>query len=146
MSKNRPKIFFIIFGLACVIFLKSASFAIGGSTPPPDISVAPVPPGGSGDLKCGGSGINTAIGCISFEDANSLTESLLRLGIGVGGGIAFILLVYAAFLIITSSGDPKKLSAGKELLVAALSGLLLLIFSAFLLRFVGQDLLKLPGF
>ena len=92
-----------------------------------------------------GEGVQTAIGCIPFGDSNLLTRFILGWGIGIAGGIAFILMVYAAFMIITSAGDPKKLSAGKELLVASLSGLLLLLFSVFILRFLGRDILGIPG-
>jgi hypothetical protein len=49
--------------------------------------------------------------------------------------------VYAGFIIMTSSGSPKKLAAGKELLTAAISGLLLLVLGAYLLRLVGVELL-----
>ena len=90
-------------------------------------------------------GITTAVGCVPFGNTNSLIGFFLGWGIGIAGGIAFLLMVYATFLIITSAGDPKKLNAGKELLVAALSGLFLLIFSVFLLRLIGKDILNIPG-
>jgi hypothetical protein len=48
-------------------------------------------------------------------------------------------------MISTSAGDPKKLQAGKELLTAAISGLLLLIFSVFILRIIGVEILNIPG-
>ncbi len=52
----------------------------------------------------------------------------------------------AGFQITTSSGDPKRLQAGKELLTSAIAGLLLLILSAFILRLIGVDILGLPEF
>ncbi len=93
-----------------------------------------------------GTGIDTAIGCIPFADNNAFVEFVLGWSIGIGGGISFILSVIAGFMITTSAGDPKKLVAGKELLMAALSGLMLLIFSVFILRFFGYEILGLPGF
>ncbi len=60
---------------------------------------------------------------------------------GIAGGAAFLLIVVAGFQIITSSGDPKRLQAGKELLTAAIAGLVLLIFSLFILRLIGVDVL-----
>jgi hypothetical protein len=90
--------------------------------------------------------IATAIGCIPVTTNPALARFLLSWGIGMGGGIAFILIVSAGFMMITAAGDPQKFKAGKELLVAAVSGLALLVFSVLLLRFIGHDVLVIPGF
>jgi len=88
----------------------------------------------------------TAIGCIPIRGGQEMTAFILGWAIGIAGGIAFILIIVAAFQIITSSGDPKKLQAGRELLTSAIAGLLLLIFSVFILRIIGVKLLGIPGF
>lgn len=98
-----------------------------------------------GGGNCGPSGLNTAIGCVPVNDSTSLLSFILRWGMGIGGGIAFVLIVVAGFQITTSSGDPKRLQAGRELLTAAIMGLVLLIFSAFILRLIGVDILQIPG-
>ncbi|MBU0569546.1 hypothetical protein KKB40_02070 [Patescibacteria group bacterium] len=90
-------------------------------------------------------GIDTAIGCISFANINPFTKFMLIWFIGLGGGIAFVLTVVAGAMITVSGGDPKRIAAGRELFVAALSGLLFLIFSVFMLRFIGLDILGIPG-
>ena len=100
------------------------------------------------NVICSGSGIDTAIGCIRILGSGgggdvALANFFIVWGMGIGGGIAFLLVIYAGFLIMTSTGNPQRLSAGKELLTAALSGLLLIIFSAFLLRVIGVDILGL---
>jgi hypothetical protein len=94
----------------------------------------------------GGDGINTAIGCIPIGSQGGLIGFVLSWAIGIGGGIAFILIVSAGFLILTSGGNPQRLQSGKELLTSAISGLLLLIFSIFILRIIGVDILKIPDF
>jgi hypothetical protein len=86
-------------------------------------------------------GIKTALGCLAISDTNTLAGSLLRWGIGVGGGIAILMIIYAGFTIITSTGDPGRLRGGKELLGAAIGGLILLIFSVFILRLIGVNIL-----
>jgi hypothetical protein len=94
----------------------------------------------------GKEGIDTAIGCIPIEDSNALIGFILKWAIGVGGGIAFLLIVLAGFQIMTSAGNPDRLKAGQELMTSAIAGLILLIFSVFILRIIGVDILGLPGF
>jgi hypothetical protein len=89
--------------------------------------------------------INTAIGCIPIHDTNEFIGFILRWAIGIGGGIAFLLIVFAGFQIMTSAGNPERLQAGRELLTSAIAGLILLVFSVFILRIIGVDILKLPG-
>ena len=88
--------------------------------------------------------IDTAIGCIPLE-GSGLVGFILGWAIGIGGGIAFLLMIYAGFLMMTSQGDPKRLQAGQELLTSAIMGLILLIFSVFILRLIGVDILGIPG-
>ena len=90
-------------------------------------------------------GINTAIGCIPYTDQSLLTAFFLRWGLGIGGGIAFILILVAGFQIMTSRGDPNRLKAGQELMTSAIAGLLLLIFSIFILKLIGVDILGISG-
>ncbi|MBI2617616.1 hypothetical protein HYW55_05785 [Candidatus Gottesmanbacteria bacterium] len=91
-------------------------------------------------------GIWTGIGCISTNMNTFLEEYVFRFGPGIAGGIAFLYFLYGCFLILTSAGDPEKIAQGKEIIVSALSGLLLVIFSVFLLRTIGVDILGLPEF
>ncbi len=71
---------------------------------------------------------------------------LLKWAIGIGGGIAFLLILYAGFMIMTAAGNPERLKAGQELMTSAISGLVLLIFSIFVLKFIGLDILGLGQF
>lgn len=90
--------------------------------------------------------IESAIGCIPVGDTNSFMGWILGWAVGVGGGIAFLLIVYASFMVMTSQGDPARLKAGQELLTSAISGLIMLIFSVFILKFIGVDILGLWRF
>jgi hypothetical protein len=87
-----------------------------------------------------GCGIRTALGCIPIDSEQGLAKFFLSWGMGIGGGIALILMVVASFSIMTSGGDPRKLQAGKELLTSALMGLVMLVFAAYILKFIGVDL------
>lgn len=94
------------------------------------------------DIQCNGEqGVNTAIGCVPINNANSLAAFFLRWGLGIAGGIATILMVYAGIQFISSQGDPRKAQAAKELMTSAIGGLVFLILSVFLLRVIGVDVL-----
>lgn len=85
--------------------------------------------------------VNSAIGCIPVDDTKEFAVFILKWLMGIGGGVALVLIVYSGFLVMTSSGDPKRAQAGKELLTAAVSGLIMLVGATFILRFIGVDLL-----
>ncbi len=99
-----------------------------------------------GTGTCSTTSIDTAIGCIPVSDTNSFMGWILGWAVGVGGGIAFLLIVYSSFMVMTSQGDPTRLKAGQELLTSAISGLIMLIFSVFILKFIGVDILGLGAF
>ena len=92
------------------------------------------------------SGIETAIGCVPYVNINEFTGYMLAWFIGIAGGTAFIMMIYGGFLIITSAGNPERVGSGKVILTSAISGLLFLVFSVFILRVIGLDILKIPGF
>jgi hypothetical protein len=125
-------------------FFTPIAYAQRGPRPSPTAtpSAAPIQ---QDNLTCkGDTGINTAIGCIPISDTNAFIGFILRWAIGIGGGIAFLLILYAGFMIMSSSGNPERLKAGQELLTSAIAGLIMLIFSVFILRVIGVDILGLP--
>ncbi|MBU1071577.1 hypothetical protein KKG65_04205 [Patescibacteria group bacterium] len=91
--------------------------------------------------------IETAIGCISTNvESGGFVGSLLELAIGLGGGIALLLILYGTFIVTTSAGNPDKLTQGKEIISSAVSGLLFIILSIVLLNLIGVKILAIPGF
>ena len=96
-------------------------------------------------------GIDTAIGCIpleigffgSKEGSVFFTAFILQWAIGLGAGVAFLLIIYASFLIITSAGNPQQVQSGKELLTSAIMGLIMLLGSVYILKIIGVDILGL---
>lgn len=133
----------------------------GTETPPPGSDYFPpgfnykkfglTPPTEASGALCGtgvnlNKGVNTAIGCLMAGDPKIFISQLLGWGVGVGGGIAFLMIVFAGFQMATAAGDPKKVQAARELLMSALSGLILIVLSVVLLNFIGVKILNLPGF
>lgn len=96
---------------------------------------------GDGKIEC-----KTAFGDIS-TDPGAFVTRILAVAIGLAGGIALIFMVIGSIKVLTSSGDQQKLTGGKDMIVAAVSGLLFLILSVLILRFIGNNLLGgIPGF
>jgi hypothetical protein len=97
--------------------------------------------------SCGTDEIDTALGCISTNvESGGFVGSILQLAIGLGGGIALLLILYGTFIVTTSAGNPDKLNQGKEVIGSAISGLLFIILSIVLLNLIGVKILAIPGF
>ena len=91
-------------------------------------------------------GMWTAIGCIPTDISAVLKDYIFVYGIGIAGGIAFLLILFGGFTIMTSAGNPENMAKGKEMITSAIAGLLIIIFSVAILRLIGVDILKIPGF
>lgn len=131
-----------------------------GLTPAPE----PLPSGAAGSLgttqicnfisdsgereQCnmcfGRPGVWTPFGCIE-TDPQKFVEKILKIAIGMAGGIAFLMIIYGGFVTMTSSGNPEKLNEGREIITSAVAGLLLIIFSVVILKIIGVDILGIPG-
>jgi hypothetical protein len=95
--------------------------------------------------------INSVVLATSNEEVtvsylSSKVNNIVTYAMGIGGLIAFILIIVGAFQIILSAGNPDRVKAGKEMITSAITGLLLIIFSVFILKIIGYDILKIPGF
>lgn len=141
-------------GQGCNLLSECPSVPIGIGLPgqpvqnpgPPSGGFTPVAPQNFvATCPDGTQGINTAVGCIPIENANTFVGWFLKWAIGIAGGIAFLMLIFSGFQIMTSSNNPQQLQTGRELLTAAVSGLILIVFSAFLLKLIGVDILGIPG-
>jgi hypothetical protein len=91
-------------------------------------------------------GVWTAVGCIPYNDTTSTVRALITIGLGLAGTAVVLMTLAGAFLISTSQGDPKRVEEGRSLITSAVAGILFLIFSVSILRFVGVSVLQLPGF
>ncbi len=87
----------------------------------------------------------TAVGCIKSEP-KAIIESVVQIGVGVGGGIALLMTLIGGFLLTTSQGDPKRTQEGKDMITSSVIGIIFVLFSVVVLQFVGVTVLRLPGF
>jgi len=87
----------------------------------------------------------TAIGPIN-TDVAGFSKSILQLLLGLSGGILLVMIVINGYKIMTSQGDPEKIKDAREGVIAAIAGILLIIFSVSILQLITVDILGIPGF
>lgn len=98
--------------------------------------------GGNERNKGGFEGVKTALGCLP-TDPKTFVNIAVPWAIYLGAGVAFLLGVFGAIIIVLSAGNPEKMQAGKELITSAIMGLLIIVFAIFLLKFIGVNILGL---
>ena len=120
--------FFLFFSLLTPIFAAS----------PQDGCTNPV---------CKDTEVCTAIGCVSTsaEASGGFFGSIMKIFVGIGGGLALVLMLYGVFIVTTSAGIPDKLKEGSEIITSAIAGLIFVLLSVVLLNLIGINILGLPG-
>lgn len=96
----------------------------------------------------------TMIGCVSTNigsftgqgAAGGVVQTLLNLIFGIAGGIAFLYILYGAFIILTSSADIERLNYGRRVIFGAIIGIIFSLSAVFLVNLIGGGILKIPGF
>jgi len=86
--------------------------------------------------------VTTALGEIDTSTAG-LVKSIFGIILGLSGGIALLLIIYSGYQLMASQGNPEKLQAVKDQLIAAIIGLVFIIFSFVILQVIGIDILNL---
>jgi hypothetical protein len=113
-----------------------------------------------GNYKCSGESNEFTVGAGSFKDPAvggsttifgmkldelpaAIAERALQIAIGVAGGVAFLLMVFGSYRLIFAGGNPEAIQQGREIITAAIAGLLVIVFSVFILQLVGISILGL---
>lgn len=86
--------------------------------------------------------IYTAFGCFPYQPKGFASKTLVW-GTVLGAGFSFLVLLFAAFQLATSGGDKSKIQAARELVIAALTALVLFAIAVVLLNFLGIKVLNL---
>ena len=87
----------------------------------------------------------TVFGCLS-SSPSEFVASILKFILGIGGGIAFLAMILGGFYLITSAGNPIRINEGKKMIFYSGLGLLMIIFSVFILELVGVQILGIPQY
>lgn len=92
-------------------------------------------------------GVWTGLGCMQTNQVGSfIGGTIFTLGLGIAGASALLCILYAAIVLQTSRGNPERIKKARENLRACITGLLLIIFSVFILNVIGVSILQIPGF
>jgi len=91
-------------------------------------------------------GVWTAIGCVYSDFSKTIKEVIFPVAIGFAGLISLGCIIFASFTMQTSAGDPEKVKKAQELITSCIAGLIVVIFSVFILRVIGVDILRIPEF
>ena len=97
-------------------------------------------------LDCNSHGIWTAIGCVDFSPEKFIGEKVFGLGVGAAGIFSLLCIIYSAFLLQTSRGDPERIKKAREYITNCIMGLIMVIFSILILKVIGVNILNIPGF
>ncbi|MGH7204339.1 MAG: hypothetical protein ACREHC_07885 [Candidatus Levyibacteriota bacterium] len=89
--------------------------------------------------------VPSPLGCFP-NDPLGFAEKFYASGLGFVGGIALLTLIYGGYIVMTSQGNPQRLSVGKSYIFYAIAGLLLAIFGFVIIQTVVVDILHVPGF
>jgi hypothetical protein len=83
-----------------------------------------------------GSGKDCGTSTTGGSDVNNVITTGINLFSAIIGIVAVIMIVVAGFKFITSSGDSAKLTSAKSTLMYALVGLVIVVLSQVIVRFV----------
>ena len=112
----------------------------------PSIPLPPSPP--CKQWAANGSGCEifaTGLGDLAPKPA-AFVQNLFGILLSFSGGIALLLIIRAGYRLMTSQGKPEQIQQGRDELIAAIVGLVFLIFSLVFLQLIGFDILRIPGF
>lgn len=87
----------------------------------------------------------TDLGCMP-HDPGGFVQKFYTIGLGMVGGVGFLGIIYAGYLILTAQGKPLQLEKGKRYLASSITGVLLALFAVFYIKVIAADILKIPGF
>jgi hypothetical protein len=93
-------------------------------------------------VKCAQStGYWSSFGCIPLELGDLISKLILNVGIGFGGFVAVMCVTLNAIRLQLSRGDSNKIQSVRENMTSCILGLILILFSVFILRMVDVTIL-----
>lgn len=82
---------------------------------------------------------------IATDNLGSFVGSIAVAAVGIGGGVALLLIIIGGLMFSLSRGDQEKVQKAKDMITSAIAGLMLIIFATLILKIIGVDIFGLPG-
>lgn len=78
-------------------------------------------------------------------DPRTVAAKIINIALGFLGIIAVVLVLYGGFMWMTAAGNEERVTKAKQILTAALIGLIIIIMAWALTRFVMDQLMAVTG-
>ena len=75
---------------------------------------------------------------LKFKTIEDLLTSIGQFAVSIGAAVASLLIVYAAYQILTAGGDEEKFKTGKRTIFYAVIGLVVLLLSSAIIKVVKE--------
>jgi type IV secretory pathway VirB2 component (pilin) len=75
---------------------------------------------------------------LSTKDLKSSINAIIGWALGSLGLIAVILIIYGGFMWLTAAGNEERISKAKQIISAAIIGLVIILLAAAIVYFIGQ--------
>lgn len=93
------------------------------------------------DLGC----ISSPLGFMSAQGPAAFVRSIMSIMYTLTGAIALVMLMYGAFLVVTSKGSASSLRYGKQIIMRTIVGVVIVFTVVFMITLFG-NILRIPGF
>ncbi|HNQ31436.1 MAG TPA: hypothetical protein PKG71_02320 [Candidatus Woesebacteria bacterium] len=91
-------------------------------------------------------GFPSGLGCMPMDKVERfLAEGVLGFGITLAAAASIFCIIYGAIQFQLSAGESAKVQKAQKLITQCIVGLLIILFSVFILRFIGVNLLRIYG-
>lgn len=90
--------------------------------------------GGTKSPACAGK-INTEFGWVC--NLADYISKILNWIVGIAGGLALIMLIYAGYIYMTSQGKPERITVAKDIIISVIIGIVLLFLGELFLNTLG---------
>lgn len=91
-----------------------------------------------------GGGFLTGLGCIPLNLQTFISNFAFSFGVGLATLVALLCIIYSAYILQTSQGNPERIKKAREYLTNCIIGLLLIIGSVLILRLIGISIFNIP--
>jgi len=140
---NKFAKIFLVISVSCFVFLFSSAYVSAqGSADCPYPGAPGCPPAGGGGAtpEVGSSGSTggsvSLTNPLDITDPNEIIGNVIRAILGIVGSLALAIFIFGGFTWVISAGNEEKIKKGKDMILWATLGLVVIFFSYAMVTFV----------